>query len=97
MVEARKRQDTNKLYRDPKVGVDNPHTVVRLLVGDAVRAFTHLTGKAPTLIHIPLAVEAALQIDLGRRADIHGKIRETQADDICGCKPVWDAEYFRVE
>lgn len=90
--------DVRKLCLDPAVGVDAPHAVVRLMVLEAMAIFSHRFNKAPATLRIPPALEAALQIDrgrnMGRHESEHGPLR--QADNLFGCKVVWDTESFEV-
>lgn len=59
----------------PAMAVDEPHSVVRLVVVDALRDYERHHGRLPNYIHIPVAVEAALQIDLGRSMQHHCHLR----------------------
>lgn len=98
--------DLQKLYDgmksvnvDPVTGVDNPHAVVRMVVLDAMRLFSRLTGRAPRLLYVTPALEAALQVDRGRNLGEHedkcGRLRKSQR--LFNCGVVWDAEEFKVE
>lgn len=80
---------------DPAVGIDRPELLVRMLVIESLRTHKKFTGREPKVIHLPVALEAALQVDLGRNLNVHRKLREQDA--LFGCLVAWDAKAFRVE
>jgi len=82
---------------DPSVGVNEPHSVTRYLVLDAIRMFEQVNGRPARTIYVPRAVEACLQIALARECDIHGRLRVNFGTTLYGCRPVWDAEHFTLE
>lgn len=86
-------QDTNTAA----VAIDCPWTIARSMIIDATKMFRRLTGRKPNLMYITPALEASLEIDFARTFDIHGKLRVTYRDLLLDCRPVFDAQEFRLE
>ena len=82
---------------DPGTAVDAAEFLVHYLVRSAIYQHKQRFGK-PKLVYLPKAIEAAIQIDLGRSEDKHVKLRkESAAHELFGCPVIWDAEEFKVE
>jgi hypothetical protein len=65
------------------------------MVLDAMSLFRRLSGRAPRLLYLPKAVEAALEVDKARAFNEHVHLRKLEL--VFGLRPVWDAAEFKVE
>lgn len=94
-----------KLITDPAVAIERPHVLIDYLVRQHLKLFQRLTGRKPRLLYVPQAIEAALQIDIGRTGGRHErdakgrliKLRDRDMVQEFGCQVVWDAKEFKVE
>lgn len=83
---------------DPLTAVDAAEFLVHYLVKAALQVHRKRWGRPPRLMYLPKAIEAAVQIDLGRSEDRHVHLREGgAAQELFGCPVVWDADEFKVE
>ena len=93
----------DRVYRlcDPAAGVDEPWGLVEYMVFAALKQFATTIGRKPKLLHMPAAMEAAIQISRARCSGEHektaGKLRDRDPLKLFGCRVLWDARSFRIE
>ncbi len=111
MVQSKPGKDMDsvpRLITSGEVAVNEPWYVVHYMVSIAIADYRKRWSRLPKMMHLPQALEAALEIELAR-TDIlplrakrrpgeseHVKLRQA-AQSVFGFPCVWDANDFRLE
>ena len=90
-------QTVRARVKNPATAVDSAEFLVHYLVRTSIHQYKQRESRPPKLLHLPKAIEAAIQIDLGRSEGKHVRLRrEGIAAELFGCPVIWDADEFKI-
>lgn len=92
---AELRRRTAIFATDPGRAIDSPWCVAHYLVASSILQFKMNTGRLPVLMHIPIFVEAALQVYMARELDEHDPI--CRREEFMNIPVCWNSDVFRLE